>query len=115
MRAYTVEELTGESAGRIAAALNERGLAGPIEGIWFLPVPQEFLDQEQRDHAEDCGPHVMAVELVERPTHTDVRMELLVRARGRIRCSCIRYAPPALREHMIDHLDALIRELDIPV
>jgi predicted transposase YdaD len=78
-------------------------------------VPEEFLDDEQREHAEGCGPHVMALELVERPMHTDVRLELLVRAKSRIRCSCIRYAPPALREHMIDRVDTLIRELDIPV
>ena len=44
-----------------------------------------------------------------------LKLELLVRARGKIRCSCVSYATPAQREYIVDYLDAFIKEHDIAV
>lgn len=42
-----------------------------------------------------------------------VRLELLVRARGRLRCECVQYASSELRAHMQAYLDQLLRDLGI--
>jgi len=111
MRYYLIDELYQEDVQRIENTLNERGLAGGVEGIWYLPVPEDMLTAEQREHLDQCGPYMLALETGE----TWLKMELLVRARNRLRCSCLSYAESQLRAHMIDFLDRFIRELDIPV
>ena len=40
-------------------------------------------------------------------------LELLVRARGRLRCDCVHYAGPELRAHMIAYLEQLLVDLGI--
>ncbi|EPR42319.1 hypothetical protein dsx2_0246 [Desulfovibrio sp. X2] len=111
MRWYVVDELAAADVKRIVEALETRGLQSPIEGLYYLTVPEELLSEEQRAHAAECGPHVMALETEDE----FLRLELLVRARGRMRCSCVHYASPEARSWAIDFLDAFIRELDIPV
>jgi hypothetical protein len=111
MRIYLIDELTADNVSAIEDALARKELGGGMDGIYFLPVPEALLTSEQREHVEDCGPHVMAVETEE----TGVNLELLVRAKGKIRCSCIAYATPEQRSWAMDWLDGLIRSLDIPV
>lgn len=110
MRLYVVEDLQPDYLKRLQTALEERKLSGSVEGIFWLPVPEQMLSDIQREHAS-CGPHAMALEL----GPSWLRLELLVRARSIIRCSCIHYASPELRAQMIDWLDTLLKELDIPV
>ncbi len=111
MRLYSVEDLEPDQIQRVEHNLQSKGLAGSLDGIFWLPLPEHLLSSEQREHTEDCGPHSMALETGD----GWLRMELLVRSRGKVRCSCIAYATPAQREHMIEYLDSLLRELDIPV
>lgn len=115
MRSYLIEDIYEDNSKKIVKALDEKGWRGPIEGIWYLPVPDTFLEKEQHDHLAECGPYMMALELIEKVEQHEFKLELLVRARNKIRCSCVFYASPALREHMIDMLDALFREQDVPV
>lgn len=115
MRIYAIEELYSTDAKRIAKALSEQGFAGPITGIFYLPVPEALYSEEQQRHAPECGPYIMALELTEHVEQCAFRLELLVRARGKLRCSCIAYATPAQREYMMNFLDRFIRELDISV
>lgn len=110
MRLYVIEDIIPEHMERIKNALNERGIESSLEDLYWLPTPKELLGAEQLEHP-DCGPHQMALEL----GPSWLKLELLVRARAIIRCSCISYASPALRAHMMDWLDQLLRELDIPV
>jgi hypothetical protein len=111
MRYYLIDELFEEDVKRIESALREQGYAGGIEGIFYLPVPEDMLTDEQREHFDKCGPYILSLETGD----TWLKMELLVRARNMLRCSCLAYAAPTLRAHMIDFLDRFIRELDIPV
>ena len=111
MRIYSVEDLEPGQIQRVEHNLRSKGLAGSLDGIYWLPLPERLLSKEQREHAGECGPHSMALESGD----GWLRMELLVRSRGKVRCSCIAYATPGQREYMIDYLDNLLRELDIPV
>lgn len=111
MRAYTVDELTPEDVTRIEDRLKQKGWTGSISGMYYIPIPEDRLGPEQKEHGESCGPFFLPLETGD----GWIRLELLVRARQILRCSCVAYANPGLREHMIDLLDSLIKELDIAV
>lgn len=112
MRSYLIEDFYPEHLEKVLSSLRDKGLAGSLDGIFYLPVPPELLTEEQRDHAEECGPHIFVLEAVDEST---LKLELLVRAQGKLRCACVLYATPAQREHIIAWLDDFIRQLDISV
>lgn len=109
MRWYGIDDLTPEDTEKIAARLKEMELEAGLEGLYWLPAPTELLSDLQKEHAESCGPHVFGLELEE----TSLRLELLLRARGRMRCNCVHYAGPELRERMIAWLEQMLADLDI--
>ena len=109
MRWYAVDDLTDRDVARVRAALEEMRLHSGMEGLYWLPVPEGLLEPDQREHGSSCGPHVMGLELEEE----GLRMELLVRARARMRCDCVRYAGPKLRAHMIAWLEDLLAGLGV--
>ncbi|MBF0480732.1 MAG: hypothetical protein HQK81_07640 [Desulfovibrionaceae bacterium] len=111
MRSYLIDELSAADLARITGALEARGYESPLDGVYYLPAPLDLLSEEQAAHAGECGPYVLILEAGE----DFLRLELLVRGRGKLRCSCIAYAGPVLRELAIGLIDALIRECDIPV
>ncbi|WP_243367953.1 hypothetical protein [Fundidesulfovibrio soli] len=111
MRVYQIDELTREDVEKIEARLVQKGWTGSIKGMYYVPIPEEFLGPEQSEHLESCGPFFLPLETGD----GWIRLELLVRARKILRCSCVAYANASLREHMIDSLDLLVRELDIAV
>ncbi|SIN76305.1 hypothetical protein [Halodesulfovibrio marinisediminis] len=111
MRLYLLEDFTGEQIEAITGRLNDMELAGAMDGIYWLPCPQELLSDVQKEHTEECGPHCMALEV----DGTSLRMELLVRARNKLRCECVSYASEELRAHMIKYMDEMLTELNIYV
>lgn len=115
MRAYLIEDLTPADVAKIGQKLKAKGLAGSLDGIYYIPVPQELLNDEQRAHQTECGPHILALELMADEDVGLAKLELLVRAQGRLRCSCVSYATAEQRAHVMDWLDAFLRELDIAV
>lgn len=110
MRLYCIDELTQQDVTSITARLNEMELGAGLPGLFWLPVPTALLQDVQREHAE-CGPHCMALEVLD----DSLRLELLVRARNKLRCECVAYASPELQRHMMDYVDSLLRELSIPL
>lgn len=112
MRSYLIEDFYPEHLQRVLASLTEKGLAGALDGIFYLPLPEALLTDAQREHAAECGPHMFVLEVLDEST---VKLELLVRAQKKLRCECVMYATPAQREHIIDFLDDFIRQLDISV
>ena len=111
MRSYRIDDLLPEQVERFADHMRNRNLAGSLDGLFWLEVPDDLLANEQKEHKDKCGPYSLSVE-----TGEDwVQMELLVRARSILRCSCVAYATPAQREPLIDMLDTIFKELDIPV
>lgn len=124
MRLYVVNEIKEQDLERITDALEQRGMAASVERLYWLDVPEELLSPEQREHLESCGPFSMGLEAIDefgqagRAPGCEGRMlalEMLVRSRNKLRCSCIAYATPEQRAYAIEFLDGLFRELDIPV
>jgi len=112
VRSYIIEDIYPEHQAMVVAALTDKGYAGPLDGIFYLPVPGHLLTDEQKDHTGECGPHMFVLEVVNEHT---LKLELLVRAQNKLRCGCVMYATPPQREYIIDFLDAFIRQLDIAV
>ncbi|WP_243546436.1 hypothetical protein [Pseudodesulfovibrio tunisiensis] len=115
MRTYLIEDLYDNDFEKIRAAFDAAGFKGPIEDIYYLPMPENLLSEEQTAHLNDCGPYFLAVEAVPDISGNMLKMELLVRGRNRLRCSCVAYASSEQRNHMIDYLDAFIKDLDVAV
>ena len=114
MRYYLIDDIYENQLRAIEKALDDAGLKAPLDGLYYLPIPAAMLNDEQRDHAEH-GPFIMALETSLYPESDQgwVKLELLVRARNILRCSCVSYASAELRTHMIDYVDSFIAQLGI--
>lgn len=111
MRTYIVDELSEETISKVRNYLESKDMRGVMDDIYWLPLPKDLHTEEQAEHAGECGPHAFGIELCE----DAVSIELLVRARGRMRCSCVTYADAKQRAWAMDTLDGIFKELDIPV
>ncbi len=112
MRTYLIEDFLPEQLCLVRQRLQDQGLSGSLDGIYYLPVPLDQLTDEQREHFGECGPYIFVLEV---PDETSLKLELLVRAQSKLRCSCVMYATPMQRAFIMDFLDAFIRDLDISV
>jgi len=112
MRSYLIEDFYPEHQAKVLDRLKDKGLSGPLDGIFYLPVPEELLTDVQREHAGECGPHIFVLEAVDEST---LKLELLVRAQKKLRCECVVYATAQQREYILGFLDDFIRQLDISV
>lgn len=104
MRCYLVDELQPEVIASLEAQLTKRGCQSGIERLYWLPLEKERLLPVQREHESSCGPHCLALEILD----DAVRLEFLVRAKGRMRCECVCYLSPEAERHMMDWLDAAL-------
>lgn len=111
MKLYVIEDLTREDIQAIAARLQELELGAGMEGLFWLPLPTDLLHDVQKEHAKECGPHCMALEILE----NSIKIELLVRARNKLRCDCVCYASTALKAHVIEYMDSMLSDLGIYV
>ncbi|MBI9111385.1 hypothetical protein [Maridesulfovibrio ferrireducens] len=109
MRNYLLEDIYEEDLKKISKALTDLEFTGGLEGIYYIPVPEDLLQTEQKEHINECGPYFMALEVLE----DGLKLELLVRARNKLRCSCVCYATTDQRNHMLDYLDNFINDLEI--
>ena len=109
MRCYLVVELQPEVIANLEAQLTTNGCQSGIERLYWLPLEKERLLPVQREHESSCGPHCLALEILD----DAVRLEFLVRAKGRMRCECVCYLSPETERHMMDWLDARIMEAEI--
>ena len=101
MRCYVVDELTPETLAQLEKRFMESGYASGIERLFWVPLAEELLLPVQREHAETCGPHRLAVEILD----DAVRLEFLVRALGKMRCECVSYPSPETERVMMTWLD----------
>jgi hypothetical protein len=112
MRTYLLEDFRPEQLEQVCQRLAAMGLSGSLDGIYYLPVPLDLLTIEQREHHAECGPYIFVLEVAD---ETSLKLELLVRAQGKLRCSCVAYATPEQRDYVMDHMDNFLREMDISV
>ncbi|MDD6088930.1 MAG: hypothetical protein PUB69_06435 [Desulfovibrionaceae bacterium] len=110
MRVFSYEELDSGVMRRLQELFEARGYASGLDNLYWIPMDCEKLNSVQKEHEKSCGPYVMAVELLDNA----VRLELLVRGRGRMRCECVGYAPEETEREVIgqltDLIDGLIRD-----
>lgn len=104
MRTYSIDELDATTIQHLEEQLAEAGLASGIERLYWLPIAELHLAPLQKEHEESCGPHCLALEVLD----DGVRLELLVRAKGRMRCECVQYALPETQQAMMRQLDERI-------
>ena len=109
MRNYCLDEFVPGELERLAERLDGMEFSAGMEALYWLPVPQELLTPLQKEHERECGPHALALEILDEA----LRLELLVRARNRLRCDCVAYADQRLVHHMIRYLHDLLDELKI--
>lgn len=110
MKQYVVDELRPEDHAQIKAYLDQRYAVAGFEGLYWIPLAEELLDEVQKAHG-DCRPFYFALEL----TPGRLACELLVRTRQQIRCQCIQYATESQRNWLIDLVDAMLEALKISV
>lgn len=115
MRNYYIEDIVDEDLDTFEEKLSALEMNGPIQGIFYLPLPEKLLNDEQKAHMEECGPFFLSLETIRNVAGNVLKMELLVRANNKIRCSCVAYCTPEQRNHMIDYLDELIESFGIKV
>ena len=109
MRSYHIDEFVSGELERLAERLDSMKLSAGVEGLYWFPVPKKLLTACQERHERECGPYALALEILDEA----LRLELLVRARNKLRCECVGYADQRLVSHMIVYLHALLDELNI--
>lgn len=109
MRTYTIDQLLEDDTAAINSRLLSLDLQAGLEGVYWLPVPASMLTSLQQEHAAQCGPYCLALEVEAHAMH----LELLVRGQSRIRCECLSFASQELRDHMIAWLEDMLVELKV--
>ncbi len=110
MKQYVVDQLRLADERRVREFLERRYGPPELGAIFWVPLGEELLSPLQSAH-RDCRPHCAALEL----EAGRLSLELLIRSRRRLRCSCIAYASRAQREWLIAQVDAMLEELTISV
>lgn len=110
MRNYLINELPEGATARVAKVLENRGLTSSLGDLFWIPLPEELLTACQREHMGECGPHAAGLECNE----DFLQLELLVRACSKLRCDCVAYATVEQRAWLLNYVDTLLKELDIP-
>ncbi|CAK8711000.1 PilZ domain-containing protein [Candidatus Electronema halotolerans] len=110
MRQYLLDELSFLEHDNVEHYLRRSLKRGPIEGVYWLELPQELLAPPQLAHP-DCSPFYFSVIL----EPSELRAEFLVRSSHNMRCSCIAWATAAQRQFVLDYIDKLLQEEFIAV
>jgi hypothetical protein len=108
MRQIEINELSPGEVSTIAKYLKEHGAPGALEGMFWIPLPENIRAGAQQGHGE-CGPFVFAVELLK----DAVVFELLVRSSSNLHCTCTSYATAGQRQYVLDFFDAMVLETHI--
>lgn len=105
MRQLVIDDLSPQEQDNLEHYLKRTLGAGPIEGLFWLPLPDDLLSEAQQGH-DDCRPFHFSVEL----GRGHLSFELLVRNRANLHCSCIAYATKTQRDFLFRFLDQMLAE-----
>lgn len=105
MRQYVIDELSMLERDNLESYLKRTLKAGPMEGIFWIELPDDLLGEAQHGHA-DCEPFYMGVEL----DRNRICFELLVRSKTNLHCSCIAYATEVQRQFVLDFIDTMLAQ-----
>ena len=104
MRQYLIDQLSREEQANIESYLKRTLTPGPVDGLYWIELPQDLLSGDQQGHVVDCGPFFFAVELEAEA----VCFELLVRSQSNLHCTCIAYATPSQRDFVLRFADQML-------
>jgi hypothetical protein len=110
MKQYVVDQLRYPDYEKLKAFLDQAYGPAEMGSIYWISLEAGLLTPVQAEHRE-CHPLAAAIDLQE----TRLSLELLVRTRNRIRCSCIAYADNRQRSWLIDRVDRMLAQLEISV
>ena len=105
MRQYVVDELSKEEQDNLGSYLKRTLQSAPMEGMFWLPLPEELLSEAQQGH-QRCGPFFFGIEL----GRSRLIAEFLVRSQSNLHCSCISYSTPVQRQFLLDFLDRMLAD-----
>lgn len=103
MRQLVIDDLSAEERAVLDSFLKRNTTPGPIDGIYWLPLPAPLLEGTQCEH-ESCGPYYFGIELGD----ASVAFELLVRSQSNLHCNCIAYASPKQRAFLLEFIDRMV-------
>jgi len=108
MKQYVIDEIRPADHDKLKAYLEAEFGPAEMGGIYWIPVPEQMLNEVQLSH-KPCQPFFSALDL--EPER--LACELLIRTRNRIRCDCISYATESQRNWLISVVDAVFEKLEI--
>jgi len=108
MRQLLIDDLTHLERDNLEHYLKRTLGTGPLEGMFWLTLPDDMLGEAQRDHG-GCGPFHFGVEL----SKDKLSFELLIRSQSNLHCSCICYASKAQRDFLFRFVDTMLAEEQI--
>ncbi len=111
MRYYYIDDLEMEHTRALCELLQNMHLQSTLQGVYWLPIPENLYTEEQISHKKACGPYIMALEIDE----SCCKLELLIRAQNQLHCSCVHYANPEVQHHMMHYVDSLLASLHIHI
>jgi len=100
---YVIDEIKRGDIEKIRRYLKEKNYKSPIEDIFWIDIPKQLLTPEQKEHFAICGPYIFSLELGKE----FIKLELLVRATNKIRCSCISFATRQQRDYAINLVEEI--------
>lgn len=103
MRQFVVDDLSQAEMDNLETYLKNRLDAGPMDGMFWLNLPDDLVAESQDGH-EKCGPFCFGFEL----TRNKLIVELLVRSRSNMHCSCIAHATSEQRGFVLSFLDKML-------
>ncbi|MEJ2038707.1 MAG: hypothetical protein P8X55_07200 [Desulfosarcinaceae bacterium] len=109
MKQYVVDELRPGDYEKIRSYLDANFAVESFPGLYWIDLIPEQYAEAQKEH-QACQPFYFALELL--PDR--LCCELLVRSRQRIRCDCIQHATEDQRNWLIQVVDAVFEQLEIP-
>ncbi|MBF0099656.1 MAG: hypothetical protein HQK77_01985 [Desulfobacterales bacterium] len=108
MKQYVIDELRPQDYQKIKQYLSDCYGASGVEGIYWIPVPNELLTTIQQQHSA-CQPFYVVIDL---ERHM-LSCELLVRTQSKVRCECISYATESQRNWLISFIDDMLTQLHL--
>jgi hypothetical protein len=108
MKQYIIDDFRYSDYTKIKNYMDENYSCSEVGDIYWIPINDNMLSDVQKEHLQ-CKPFYFLVEL-----NTQVlTLELLVRTKNNIRCSCMAYATEKQRNWGIHCVDTIFEKLKI--
>ncbi len=108
MRQYLIDELGKSQIEQIIHYLTEHAEPSSVDGLFWVDIPDDLLAEAQFTH-EKCKPFCFSIEVGE----DYVKLELLIRSKQTLHCTCIQYASKAQREFILGFAEKMLSEKGI--